>query len=73
MRHKLGLRISSNRVEKANDIVVATRQKNNGMSWSMSGSGALAAITVAKVNGELDNWITKGKVAFKLFDPKVAA
>lgn len=73
LRHKLGLRISSNRVEKANDIVVATRQKHNGMSWSKDGSGALAAITVAKVNGELDNWITKGEVGFKLVDHKQAA
>lgn len=73
LRHKLGLRISSNRVEKANDIVVATRQKHNGMSWSKDGSGALAAITVAKINGELDNWITKGEVGFKLVDHKQAA
>jgi hypothetical protein len=34
LRKELGLRISSNRVEKANDLVVATRQKHNGMSWS---------------------------------------
>ena len=39
LRHELGLRISSNRVEKANDLVVATRQKHNGMSWSKNGSG----------------------------------
>ena len=31
LRHELKLRISSNRVEKANDLVVATRQKHNGM------------------------------------------
>jgi len=34
LRHELNLRISSNRVEKANDLVVAARQKHNGMSWS---------------------------------------
>lgn len=66
LRHYLGLRTSSNRVEKANDIVVATRQKHNGMSWSKDGSGALAIITATKVNGELDNWINKGEIAFKL-------
>lgn len=66
LRHYLGLCISSNRVEKANDIVVATRQKHNGMSWSKDGSGALAIITATKVNGELDYWITKGEIAFKL-------
>ena len=66
LRHQLGLRTSSNRVEKANDIVVANRQKHNGMAWSKAGSGALAIITAAKVNGELDNWIATGKVNFKL-------
>ena len=66
LRHYLGLRTSSNRVEKANDIVVANRQKHNGMAWSKAGSGALAIITAAKANGELDNWIATGKVNFKL-------
>ena len=66
LRHQLGLRTSSNRVEKANDIVVANRQKHNGMAWSKTGSGALAIITVAKVNGELTNWIATGMVNFKL-------
>ena len=37
--------------------VVATRQKHNGMSWSKSGSGALAIITAAGINGELENWM----------------
>lgn len=66
LRHQLGLRTSSNRVEKANDLVVATRQKHNGMSWSENGSGALAIITAAKMNGELDNWIETGEVGFTL-------
>ena len=66
LRHQLGLRTSSNRVEKANDIVVATRQKHNGMAWSKAGSGALAIITAVKANGELDNWIATGMVNFKL-------
>lgn len=66
LRHQLGLRTSSNRVEKADDIVVANRQKHNGMAWSKTGSGALAIITAAKVNGELTNWIATGMVNFKL-------
>ena len=37
--------------------VVATRQNHNGMSWSKSGSGALAIITAAGINGELENWM----------------
>ena len=66
LRRHLGLRTSSNRAEKANDIIVATRQKHNGMSWSKAGSGALAVITAANVNRELDNWITTGQINFKL-------
>ena len=46
LRSALGLRVSSNRVEKANDLLVAQRQKHNGMSWSFEGSGALAAISM---------------------------
>lgn len=66
LRHELGLPISSNRVEKANDIIVATRQKHNGMSWSDKGSGALAIIKTAIVNGELNNWLTKKTVRFSM-------
>ena len=66
LRRELNLRISSNRVEKANDIVVAARQKHNGMSWSKEGSGSLAIITAARINGELENWMTLGDVRFKM-------
>ena len=55
------MRVSSNRVEKANDLLVANRQKHNGMSWSEKGSGALAAITALEVNGILDYWLRGGK------------
>ena len=66
LRHELGLRISSNRVEKANDLVVATRQEHNGMSWSRKGSGALAIITAAIINGEMEGWITEGKISYRM-------
>lgn len=56
-RKSLNLRISSNRVEKENDIIVAKRQKHNGMSWSKEGSGALAAITATMGNDKLKNWL----------------
>ena len=59
LREKLGLRNSSNRVEKDNDIVVAKRQKHNGMSWSTSGSGALAQISASIANGELHSWLNE--------------
>ena len=60
LRAELGLRNSSNRVEKANDLVVAQRQKHNGMSWSTSGSGALAQITALIINDELHSWLNDG-------------
>jgi hypothetical protein len=66
IRDGLGLHNSSNPVEKANDLIVAKRQKNNGMSWSTCGSGALASITVAGRNGERNDIIMglKPKFAF---------
>ena len=66
LRHELNLRISSNRVEKANDLVVAARQKHNGMSWSKNGSGALAVITATMINGELDRWMTKYRIDYRM-------
>ena len=54
LRRKLGLRISSNPVEKANDLIVASRQKGDSMSWSRSGSWALAAVTCMYLNHEAD-------------------
>jgi len=59
VRKELGLRNSSNRVEKMNDNLVAARQKNNGMSWSVSGSTSLASITALKKNNEHLNWFSK--------------
>lgn len=64
LRKLTGLRVSSNRVEKANDLVVAGRQKHNGMSWSKYGSGALAAITAANINGNIDRYIRHEETKF---------
>lgn len=66
LRHELNLRISSNRVEKANDLVVAARQKHNGMSWSRNGSGALAVITATMINGEMEGWMTKHRICYRM-------
>jgi len=66
LRHELGLRISSNRVEKANDLVVATRQKHNGMSWSRRGSGALAIITATMINGEMEGWMAGHTISYRM-------
>lgn len=66
LRHKLGLAISSNRVEKENDLVVASRQKHNGMAWSDKGSGALAVIMASMRNQELKTWIVSKQILFKM-------
>ena len=66
IRRELGLRNSSNRGEKANDLLVADRQKHNGMSWSKAGSVALASVTALKKNKEYKTWFQEGKLEFKL-------
>ena len=66
VRRKLGLRNASNRVEKANDVLVAARQKHNGMSWSKSGSVALASITALKKNKTYKTWFRERRIEFKL-------
>lgn len=65
LRGLLGYRNSSNPAEKANDLVVANRQKHNGMSWSYTGSGALATITAICLNGEATSWISNGAILFR--------
>jgi hypothetical protein len=64
LRQKLGLRVSSNLVEKANDLVVSNRQKHNGMSWSADGSTSLATLTTIRRNGEDMNWLLKHDISF---------
>ena len=64
LRRELGLRNSSNRVEKANDIIVANRQKNRGMSFSYDGSHGLACVTTVWKNDELESWCMDGQLRF---------
>lgn len=64
LRKKLGLRISSNPVEKANDLLVSDRQKHNGMSWSAQGSTSLATLTALHRNSEESNWLLKREISF---------
>ena len=64
LRAQLGLRNSSNRGEKANDLCVASRQKHNGMSWSRDGSVALASTTTLQRNDELDEWCRSRTLSF---------
>ena len=73
LRAGLGLRNSSNRGEKANDLVVSHRQKHDGMSWSKSGSLSLAVITATCLNGDLINWVYNRDVGIELRSQKGAA
>jgi hypothetical protein len=66
LRKRLGLCNSSAIGEKMNDLIVSTRQKHNGMSWSKKGSLALAALTAAKLNGESQEWLEKKELPLKL-------
>ena len=43
-------------VEKANDLIVARRQKNRGMQWSVATSDALAALRTLMLNGGWDRY-----------------
>jgi hypothetical protein len=64
VRQSLGLRNSSNRGEKANDLLVSARQKHNGMSWSPTGSAALAALTALVRNHEYQQWFQSQTIRF---------
>ena len=66
VRKELGLRNSSNKGEKMNDILVSVRQKNNSMSWSNNGSVGLATLTGLKKNREYKKWFKEGELEFKL-------
>ena len=66
LRKKLGLRTSSNQGEKANDLVVAQRQKHNGMCWSKPRSSGLANIRTLFLNKEEENWVTRRELNFRL-------
>jgi len=68
LRAALGLRNSSNRGEKANDLIVSNRQKHNGMSWSDIGSTTLASVSAIQYNNELENWVNNATLSLKLVE-----
>jgi len=65
LRKRLSLRVSSNPVEKANDLVVSNRQKHHGMSWSTDGSTSLATLTAVRRNSEDGNWLLHHDIRFQ--------
>ncbi len=54
--------IGSGHVEKANDLIVARRQKNRGMQWSEATSDALAALRTLMLNGGWERYWQQGAV-----------
>jgi hypothetical protein len=48
--------IGSGHVEKANDLIVAKRQKGAGMHWSLETSDSLAALRTLMLNGGWDRY-----------------
>jgi hypothetical protein len=50
-RQQAGKTIGSGRVERGCDLVVGHRQKKKGMSWSETGSKALAILKTVELNG----------------------
>lgn len=66
IRKELGLKNGSQMGEKSNDILIADRQKHNGMSWSSEGSESLGCLTAVRFNGELEHWLTTGELTMRL-------
>lgn len=54
--------IGSGHAEKANDLIVARRQKKRGMHWSLETSDALAALKTLMLNGGWDLYWNDRKV-----------
>ena len=65
VRKRLGLRNSSNIGEKMNDLLVSNRQKHQGMSWSATGSSAMAALEALKRNHEYQHWFEYHQIELK--------
>ncbi len=52
--------IGSGHVEKANDLLVARRQKRGGMHWSLETSDGLAALRTLVLNGGWERyWVER--------------
>ena len=55
-RRRLRQYIGSGQAEKANDLLVARRQKNKGMHWSEETSTALMRLRTLRLNGDWDRY-----------------
>ncbi len=54
--------IGSGHVEKANDLLVARRQKRGGMHWSLATSDGLAALRTLVLNGGWERYWVEDEV-----------
>jgi len=54
--------IGSGQAEKANDLLVARRQKNRGMHWNIVTSEALARLKALQLNHEWDAYWAEGRL-----------
>jgi len=63
--------IGSGHVEKANDLIVARRQKRTGMGWSLDTSDGLAAWRTLLLHGGWDGYWVQGEV-LPLVEPAAA-
>jgi len=55
-RKELGLTNGSHRAEKACDLLVSKRMKDEGMHWSQKGADAICALRTISLNGEWDRY-----------------
>jgi hypothetical protein len=60
-RQEIGKTIGSGRMEKCVDQVIGHRQKHNGMSWTKTGSRALALLKVDEINDRHGLSLNPGK------------
>lgn len=58
-RKAIGKIIGSGKGEKANDQLVAHRQKKKGQSWSQKGSGALTILKTLEINNQWNSYWQK--------------
>jgi hypothetical protein len=58
-RKAIGKVIGSGKGEKANDQLVAHRQKKKGQSWSQKGSGALTVLKTLEINNQWNKYWQK--------------
>ena len=66
LRRHFKLRMSSNKVEKLNDINTSARQKHKGKAWSHDGSYFLTLLSTIFFNNGEKSWYEDGNLDFSL-------